>query len=129
MSSLPPTIEHGNDLPPTPAHHGNDTPPRSAHHSEETPPRSAHHGNDTPPRPAQGISRHYVFDEDSPTTHLTPSSETRNHVTTVCQKTSENLHLLVNETSLACYRIQEHIGKTVPHLKVCTWVHLYIVLV
>ena len=97
----------------------------SGYHDNETPPRpstSGYHDNETPARPAQGISRHYVFDEESPTTHLTPNSDTKNHVTGICQKTSENLHLLVNETSLACYRIQEHIERTVPHLNVCNCV-------
>ncbi|KAL5257778.1 hypothetical protein ACHWQZ_G012643 [Mnemiopsis leidyi] len=72
-------------------------------------------GFDIPPR--QGISRNYVFDEDLPTTHLNSHPETNSLVSSTCQKCSESLHLLVNETSLACYRIEEHIQKTIPHLK------------
>ena len=66
----------------------------------------------------QGISRHMVFSEDTPTTHLNSHPETNHLVTNTCQRCSESLHLLVNETSLACYRIEEHIQKTIPHLKV-----------
>ena len=73
-------------------------------------------GFDMPSR--QGISRHFVFDGELPTTHLDSHPETSNLVTSTCQKTSQSLHLLVNETSLACYRIEEHIQKTIPQLKV-----------
>lgn len=65
----------------------------------------------------QGISRNFVFDEDTPTTHLNCHPDTNHLVTSTCHKSSESLHLLVNETSLACYRIEEHIQKTIPHLK------------
>lgn len=33
-----------------------------------------------------------------------------------CEKISENLHIVANEPSLACYRLQEHIRKSLPQL-------------
>ncbi|GBM34225.1 BLOC-1-related complex subunit 8 [Araneus ventricosus] len=32
------------------------------------------------------------------------------------EKISENLHIFANEPSLACYRLQEHIHKSLPQL-------------
>eukprot|EP00116_Pleurobrachia_bachei_P012810 sb/3473072/ len=71
--------------------------------------------NTVPVISRQGISGMYSFQESSLAT--TASSNVTPEVRSFCKKSSENLHLLVNETSLAFYRIEEHIVKTVPHLQ------------
>lgn len=41
------------------------------------------------------------------------------------EKISENLHIFANEPSLACYRLQEHIHKSLPQLVLKRVIVLY----
>ncbi|XP_042906377.1 BLOC-1-related complex subunit 8 [Parasteatoda tepidariorum] len=53
------------------------------------------------------------------TTASTSSSsdpELENKVKKTSEKISENLHIFANEPSLACYRLQEHVHKSLPQL-------------
>ncbi|CAG2171390.1 unnamed protein product [Oppiella nova] len=50
----------------------------------------------------------------SDTTHT--DSDLTKKTKKTCEKISENLYILGNEPSLACYRIQEHCHKSVPQL-------------
>ncbi|XP_022241494.1 uncharacterized protein LOC106459330 [Limulus polyphemus] len=42
--------------------------------------------------------------------------ELEHEVQKTCEKISENLHIIANEPSLACYRLQEHIHKSLPQM-------------
>ena len=67
----------------------------------------------------RSIARQMSFDNQPKVIqNLNAHPETSSRGATVCEKSSENLHLLANETSLALYRIEEHISKTVHHFKV-----------
>ncbi|XP_054718098.1 BLOC-1-related complex subunit 8 homolog [Uloborus diversus] len=46
----------------------------------------------------------------------TSDPELENKVKKASEKISENLHIFANEPSLACYRLQEHIHKSLPQL-------------
>lgn len=54
----------------------------------------------------------------SPSVSSSPSVdiELENKVKKASEKISENLHIVANEPSLACYRLQEHIQKSLPQL-------------
>lgn len=45
-----------------------------------------------------------------------PDPELEKKVKKASEKISENLHIFANEPSLACYRLQEHIHKSLPQL-------------
>ncbi|KAG8192896.1 hypothetical protein JTE90_025605 [Oedothorax gibbosus] len=51
-------------------------------------------------------------------TAVTSDPELDNKVKKASEKISENLHIFANEPSLACYRLQEHIHKSLPQLVV-----------
>ncbi|XP_035216298.1 BLOC-1-related complex subunit 8 homolog isoform X2 [Stegodyphus dumicola] len=50
------------------------------------------------------------------TANSSTDPEMENKVKKASEKISENLHIFANEPSLACYRLQEHIHKSLPQL-------------
>ena len=80
------------------------------------------HGRKAVYEPRQGIARNFVFEKEDIGRPITvkPSSDTLAWSKNITRKSSENLHLLVNETSMALYRIEENIvDRAIPDLKVC----------
>ncbi|XP_013788701.1 BLOC-1-related complex subunit 8 homolog [Limulus polyphemus] len=48
--------------------------------------------------------------------HVGQDVELEHKVKKTCERISENLYIVANEPSLACYRLQEHIHKSLPQL-------------